>query len=252
MVYITKISDDKFKSDYEAGGKYTVTWLGHIYGKLRHHCFWMQMEFWCSFIDSLFPDWFPLNVVQDVLISIVKAVYDNVAWRYYFDGAYEGDQIIQSLTNVYSDIESRVSQAIEEAKSRVETELITPIRNTINNELSPKITALQNQLSNIETQAGNALNNANSALSSANNAIEQAATALSQAQNAQKTVNEMSAYVTSKIASINQEINSAKSRLSGIDSQITDLINRVKTLEQKVSAQVTTQKTIWEKLFGAT
>jgi len=249
MGYITKKSNDEFKTMYEQGGKYSVTWLGDIFGKIKHECFYRTMEVWCTFIDSLFPDWFPLTTV---LIEIVKYVYNNIAWRYYFDGVDEGNQLISKFNETLTNVATQIQTAINEAKTTINNELITPIQNTINNELSPKITALQTQLSDIETEAGNALTTANSALSNANSALEKAATALQQAQTVTQQVKDASAYFTSQIAQINTEINSAKSRLSGIDTQITSLISRVKALEQKVSAQVTTQKTIWEKLFGAT
>jgi uncharacterized phage infection (PIP) family protein YhgE len=127
MPYITKKDLQPFRNWYATHICY-VDDVSHIFGVANHEIFYRQLESWCAFIDSVFPDWFPLGDIQNILISIVKFVYDNNANHSYNVGVDSGIAIIGKVTDAINWAQNQITSSVNDMRNKIDTEIIAPVR----------------------------------------------------------------------------------------------------------------------------
>jgi hypothetical protein len=149
MAHITKKDYKLYVESYKTIAKGTVTPIGEVSAWAENEKFYGEMEAWAWLIDSLIPDWFPLNYVQGGFIAIVKKVYEvqveNRVWKAIDTGNASWLKIEQTITWAQGEI----NNAVTNMKNRIETDIINPIK-AQTADLQAKIAQATAQLSNVD------------------------------------------------------------------------------------------------------
>ncbi len=149
--YMHNCKDDgELKAGYKSWKGHYPTDFGHWIGVSQVWILRRKMNFWASFIDSIIPDWFPLNYVQSGLINIVDYVFQNMQQHEYNTWAEKGDDIVNRLNNLITDTQNRINNAVNNMKDRIDKEIIDPIR-AKTKELDNTLTQAQIRLQNIDS-----------------------------------------------------------------------------------------------------
>lgn len=104
------------------------TLLGKVTGYLSEMLFWADIEGKCRFIDLLIPEWPVIGVLDNIFINIFKRHYEKNYQKQYNRGADQGNKIHSTVFGWIDDTKDMLMGQINEAKKKIETELINPIR----------------------------------------------------------------------------------------------------------------------------
>jgi FtsZ-binding cell division protein ZapB len=129
--HLTQISIETLKDGYLKDKGHYPTWLGQAFGWAGQQGVYHIFDSLYSFIDDMMPDWFPLNIVQDIMMAVCAGVYALIDKWFYGDWADTGDQIVGKFDEVINDYKARVNQAVQDARALVEREFITPLKNQV-------------------------------------------------------------------------------------------------------------------------
>jgi len=140
-------------------------------GRANVWAFKDRMNWWCKFVDDIIPDWFPLNYVQDGLISIINLVFRNNQQHEYNVWAERGDDIVNRLNKLITDTQNRINEAVNDMKDRIDHEIIDPIR-AKTKELDNTLTQAQTKLRNIDYTLSNFQKRANALFTDHENRIK--------------------------------------------------------------------------------
>jgi len=162
---VTKKDINQFRANYESRYGH-VDDVSHTFGWASHEKFYETMKSWHSFVDSLFPDYFPFNTVQGVMQSVIDYTYDSQAENHYNKGVDMGRQLIAKANEIVNWAQNQITATVEQAKAYIQNNLINPITNTIDSNINPaladaksKINNLLSQLSGFDTRVQNLIGN---------------------------------------------------------------------------------------------
>lgn len=220
-IYVTLKDNDAFRKNYEAR-RGSVDEISHAFGVAYHYAFYFTMDGWCQFLDSVFPDVFPFGTVQDLLIAVVKYVYDNRAEHNYNSGVDMGRSIVGKVTDTINWAQSQINNAVTDMRNRIDSEIVEPVRqkaaeiektlNWAQTRINGMGTELGRFSSDVETMKGN--------ISSFDGSIKS---------------------FDSKLASFKSTLNWQETRASGLQTQLGDAqakLNEFKTLMDDISRRV--------------
>lgn len=206
-------------------------WIGVTHHFLEHK----RLEAWHGFIGTL-PD-FPFGPLRGLLQAIIDHIYDRMAFRAYIKGCDFGARIEKGLLDVYNKAKKRISDAITEARTKIERELINPIKNKIKTEIEPKVTDLLNRIRSAETTIKDAENRINEALTDVANLKNNVASINKQVNDVRAKVDQTVRDFNSKVNDVNSRLASAKAKVDEHTKDITDLFERIKKLEGQTTEQ---------------
>jgi hypothetical protein len=132
MVYLTWIEPQPRSGD---------TPIGKIIGYLQAAHLYMNLEGWAGAIDLIMPNWFPINIVQDALISIVKAIYKANVQGAYDGGADRGNQMNNEILGWVQDLRTQAQNQIDQI-------------NAIINKAQDLLSSHEKRLKQLERQTG--------------------------------------------------------------------------------------------------
>jgi uncharacterized coiled-coil protein SlyX len=238
MTYITKFStttEDEWAKYYESqgwGGGGAVDPVSKAFGWATHARFYFEMEAWCLFIDSVFPDWFPVGEVQNFLISIVKFIYNHEAQSSYYQGLNEGRSIMHHVDGVIDWAKNQITAAVTDMYNRVDREIVAPVKAKAD-QIRHDLDVAQTNLNDAIAKAGQALQISNSAQAIAGDARS----AVNSVQNQVKGFESKLSTLDSQASALDNRIKDASTQLAAHQRDIDDVIRRLKTLENKKSDQ---------------
>jgi hypothetical protein len=145
--FIKQIDIDVLKESYKTQSGHYPTWLGEVFGWSGQQTIYNIFEQLAEFTDELVPEILVIGMIDDVLIQIYQAAYNVLAHFAYWDWAYRGDDLAKTFDSIIADYQSKVNQAVQDAKNLVEREFISPLRN--------QTAALQTQIASATAQLGN-------------------------------------------------------------------------------------------------
>ena len=147
--YITQKGTEELKESYKNNRGFYPTWLGEAFGWTGQQIIYNLCEQLCRFLDDLVPEILIIGKIDDILIAVIRAAYNVLAHFFYWDFADRGNEILGQFDRLISDTETKINQAIEDAKGLIERELIAPLQakaEYINSQLS----AAQGKLDDIK------------------------------------------------------------------------------------------------------
>lgn len=214
-----------------------ITWIGAMMGSLDHYTFWLKMNGWHDFVGVLIPDFFPVNVVRGALRDIVKAIYTREKQKIFDSGAERGDKLWNQFNNIVKDTKAKIEKAISDARTKIERELINPLKAKIASEIEPRVNDLLSRVKTAESTIKDAENRINEALSSVTN-LENNVASLNQRLNSLKTdIDKTISDFQSKMNNLEMRLGNADTKLSDHAKDLKELFDRVKALEEKISNQ---------------
>jgi len=203
--------------------------IGKMMGHLAEILEWLRWESYATQIDAIFPDWWPLGSVQSFLIDICKACYNALYQKAYDNGADKGNEINNQVMGWVDDAKRKAESMVNDAKNYIETNLIAPIRNQINNQISPALKDAQARINTLKTNVDNFASRLNTFQTKLNSMDDTLKTFDSKLQS----------YAT-RLSSLNKELDNFKAQLTQIQKTLSDykalidnLDRRVKALEQQ-------------------
>lgn len=228
MPKITQIPIEKLRESYRKQTGHDPTWLGDAFGWSGQQSVYNICEQFAEFIDALMPDYFPFSTIQDIAIAILSAAYAVLAHYYYWDWAYRGDDLVKEFNKLVTDTQTKINNAVADMRSKIDAEIIAPIRTNVNN-INTKLKDAESRLSTLNTNINSAfaeINTAKSNIATINSNISAFNNKLSSFESRLSTLN-------TSIDNINTKLKDAESRLSQYKALIDDLDRRVKALEGK-------------------
>jgi chaperonin cofactor prefoldin len=226
--YLTQKDSDVHRAQYTKRFE-TVDDVSHIFGWAYETAFFFTCDGWCEFLDSVFPDYFPFGTAQNLLISVVRFVYENRSEHNYNCGVSMGLKIMGKVNETINWAQNQITSAVNDMRNRIDTEIVAPLRNRINREIKPALDAAQKDIdtfrSNISTFNAD-LSKMKTDLSSMTAKIDSAA------QKAQKVESDL----TEKARQLDAQLKNIENRMGNINSLIQNLDSRVKALEGKPSS----------------
>jgi len=158
---IKKLGFDVLKESYKTQTGHYPTALGEVFGWSGAQTIFNIAEQLAEAVDSIFPDYFPFGTVQDLMIAVFQWAYERLAYFAYWDWAYRGDDMTKQFDNIIADYQTKVAQAVQDAKALVEREFINPLKTQATN-LQTQIQGARAKLDNLN----NLIDRANTTLSS--------------------------------------------------------------------------------------
>jgi prefoldin subunit 5 len=203
--------------------------IGKVMGYLANILEWLRWENYAAQIDAIFPDWWPMGSVQGFLIDICKACYNALYQKAYDNGADKGNEINSQIMGWVDDAKRRAESLVNDAKAYVENNLIAPIRNQINNQITPALNDARAQISKFKSDIDNMANRINqfqTSLNSMDGTIKNFDMKL-------QSFNAKLSDLTRQADNLNAQISQINKTISDFKTQIKNLDERVKRLEQK-------------------
>lgn len=159
MAKIKELDGNVLKESYLKQTGHYPTALGEVFGWSGQRTVYNIVEQLAQGVDALFPDYFPFGTVQDLMIAVFQWAYNSLGYFAYWDWAYRGDDMTKQFDNIIADYQTKVAQAVQDAKALVEREFIAPLRT--------QTAALQTQIQLATAKLGNL----NSLIDSANKTL---------------------------------------------------------------------------------
>lgn len=228
MTYITKQNIDSFRANYEKNIGH-VDDISHTFGWANHEKFYWEMESWCAFVDSVFPDWWPLTEVQNCLINIVRFIYGNCAQDNYNKGVDMGRSIMGKVNDTINWAQNQITNAVNDMRNRIQTEIIDPIITKINNTIVPALNDAQKRLDTFNTQ----IRSMTSDLDVFRTNITSFDSSIKAFDNKLGSFNSILNGLDTRASELQSQLRDAQALLNQHVTSIDDLIARVKKLEGK-------------------
>lgn len=150
MAKIKEIDGDKLKESYKTQTGHYPTPLGEVFGWSGQRTVYNIVEQMAQGVDSIFPDYFPFGQVQDLMIAVFQWAYNSLGYFAYWDWAYRGDDMTKQFDSIIADYQTKVAQAVQDARNLVQREFINPLQDQAN-ALKAEIKTAMAQLGNLNT-----------------------------------------------------------------------------------------------------
>lgn len=255
MTYITKQNIDSFRANYEKNIGH-VDDISHTFGWASHEKFYWEMENWCALIDSLFPDWWPLTDVQNILINIVKFVYGNTAQDRYNKGVDMGRAIIAKVTETINWAQNQITNAVNNMKNRIQTEIIDPITTKINNTIVPALNDAQKRLDSFNSQIRTMTSDLDvfrTNITSFDGSIKSFDNKLASFNSKLTTLDTTASGLQTQLRDAQAKLNEYKTSIDGLTSKFNGLNTKASNLETQLTnaqAKLNEYKTYIDDLFA--
>lgn len=194
------------------------TTLGKIMGYLQEYSEYVRWELLAETIDGIFPDSFPFDQVQNLLISVCSTLYSLVYQRAYNGGADKGNEINKEIFGYLDDLKAKMQEAIQAYAKLLYDKYIVPLQNKITSEIEPKLKDAVTQLSNMVTQIDGFKTN----ISTMNNTITSFDSSIKSFQG--------------RLEMFNSTLSSLQSKASTIDGMIKDLQSKYARVDERLKA----------------
>jgi septal ring factor EnvC (AmiA/AmiB activator) len=125
--YLTQKDADVHRAQYTTRFG-AVDDVSHIFGWASETAFFFTCDGWCEFLDAVFPDYFPFGTAQNLLISVVRFIYDNRSEHNYNCGVSSGLKIMGKITETIKWAQSQISNAVTDMRNRIDSEIVAPVR----------------------------------------------------------------------------------------------------------------------------
>ena len=217
---------------------HTKTELGRICGD-GFILFWR--DFRDGFKKGIDDSLGNIPVIGGALKAPFKAVVDIIyalTWRaIMFLGIRIGDSAYAQIFGRAEEEIDKVIGMLEEAKTKIERELINPIRNKIRTEIEPAVNNLLSRVKSAETTITDAEARINEALTDVANLKDNVASLNKQVNDVRAKVDQTISDFQSRTNKLDIGLGGANIKLGEHTKDITDLFERVKKLEGKTTEQ---------------
>jgi type I site-specific restriction-modification system R (restriction) subunit len=226
--YLTQKDSDVHRAQYTKRFD-PVDDVSHLFGWAYETAFFFTCDGWCEFLDSVFPDYFPFGTAQNLLISVVRFVYENRSEHNYNCGVSMGLQIVKKVNQTIDWAKNEIQSQVNAMRDKIDREIVAPLRDRINAEIKPALDAAQKDIdtfrSNVSTFNAD-LSKMKTDVSAVTSKVDSAA------QKAQKVESDL----TEKARQLDTQLKGIENRMGNINSLISSLDSRVKALEGKPSS----------------
>jgi len=226
--YLTQKDSDVHRANFTKRW-HAVDDVSHLFGWAFESAFFFTCDGWCEFIDSVLPDWWPVGDVQNLLISVVKFLYENRSEHNYNTGVSMGLSIVGQVNDTVNWAKAEIQNQVNAMRNTIDTQIIQPVKDRINREIKPALDAAQKE---IDTFRSN-VSTFNSDLSKMKTDVSSMIAKVdSAAQKAQKVESDL----TEKARQLDAQLKNIENRMGNINTFIQNLDSRVKALEGKPSS----------------
>jgi len=202
--------------------------LMDLFGRIYHFLELKRLEAWHSFVDSVFPDYFPFSNLQGLLQTVLDRIYEAMAYRNYVKGCDIGGKISQGFYDMYDDTKKAIDNEVNKMRNYIETEVVDPVK-TKADQIAKDLKTAQNKLKDMgisidgfEADVNTMKNN----ISSFDGSIKSFNNKLSSFDGKLKTLE-------STANNLKTQLSDAEARLNQYKSLIDNLTSRVEKLEGK-------------------
>lgn len=219
--YLTQKDADVHRAQYTRRFG-AVDNVSHIFGWASETAFFFTMDGWCEFLDAIFPDYFPFGTAQNLLISVVKFIYENRSEHNYNCGASSGLKIMGKITETINWAQNQISNAVTDMRNRIDSEIVAPVRQKA-------------------AQIEQSLKDAQAKLASIGIDIDRFSSSV---ENMKASISSFGGSIKafdSKLGSFDSKLKGLDTTASGLQSQLSDAqakLNQYKTLIDDVSRRV--------------
>jgi len=234
MVYVTRKTPTNYRTRHSDWYNGVFRDVVHQIGLVGEALFWLDCEGKCNFVDSLIPDWFPLNYIQDGLINIFKSHYNAKCTQVYDDWCLQACKTFEVLEGQVNNVLGQIKGQVDEAKAYIQKNLIDPLQAKINNEVVPAINDVIGRVKTAEATIRDAQVSISEALADVGNLDRTVSSMNTQVKNIQSKVNEIIADVNSRMRTLDEQIRDAQSNIGSLNSQIKDFTDKMSTLDQRI------------------
>jgi len=211
MPYITKKTPTARTTD---------TAIGKVMGYLSELLEYLKWENMALSIDTIFPDIWPLDQVQNLLIAMCRGLYDRIYQGAYDRGADKGNEINSQIMGWLNDVKAQAFAKVSEAQAYIQNNLINPIKNQIDGYITPKLNDALNKLSTVNTNISNAYKSLNDM-----------ATRINSFDSTLKNYGSSLESYRLKLNELVEVGNNLNAKLSQVETYMNDIDKRVKALE---------------------
>jgi chaperonin cofactor prefoldin len=231
MTYIAKkdpASDEVagWNKDYQKQGGSTDDFC-RLFGWANYLRFYAEMEAWCSFIDALLPDWWPIDVIQGTLISVVKALHDNQAWVAYWKGLDFGNAAEKKIEQTITWAKDQINNAVADMRNRIDNEIIKPIRDRVERELKPGLDAAKTQIDAFQSKMGTFNDDLSKMKVDVTSMTTKVDAAAAKVQKVQDDLSEKTRQLDSKLENLQYDAADLDIKAKQLDNQFKDLDTRL-------------------------
>ncbi len=234
MVYIIRRTPTNYTGRHPDWYKGAFRDVVHQIGLIGEALFWVDCEGKCSFVDSLIPDYFPLNVVQDVFTKIFRNHYNAKYTEVYDDWCLQGCKTFETLEGQISNVLGQIKGKVEEARAYIEANLINPLKDKINSEVVPAINNALLRVRSAEATIRDAKVSIEEALADVVNLDRTVASLNTQVKDARTKIDAAISNFNAKIRAVDEQIRDATSSVASLNSQIKDFTNRMNLLDARI------------------
>lgn len=206
--------------------------ISHVFGWASHEKFYGAMAGWHAFVDSIFPDYFPFNMVQGFLQTVIDNVYSSQAQLHYDKGVDMGRQLVGKAEEIVNWAKNQITNEVNAAKKYIQDNFITPVQNTIDQNIKPALKDAQSKIDTIQSKINEFANN----ISAMGN----------QVNGFQGTLDNFN----NKIQSFNTTINDLTDRANGFDAYLQDLTSRANAFQSRLDGFNATVNDLTSKVTG--
>lgn len=232
MVYITRKTPTNYRNRHSDWYNGVFREVVHQIGLVGEALFWLDCEGKCNFIDTLIPDWFPLNYIQDGLINIFKAHYNAKYTHVYDDWCLQACKSFEVLEGQVNNVLGQIKGKVDEARAWIEQNLTNPLKDKINKEIIPQVNNVVNKIRDAESQVRSIQSKVSDELepliSQVQTRLRYTEEAVKQAQNkvneAVSKVNDLDAQVRDAVNDLNAQVRDATSSLENFRSKLNESI----------------------------
>lgn len=238
MVYITK------KTPIARSGD---TALGKVLGYLAEALEYLRWENYASVIDFVFPDWFPVNIVQGALIDVCKRVYNDIYQQAYNNGADRGNDLNKQVLGWVEEAKKKALADLDNAKKYIETNLINPIKTKIDKEIMPlvndaqaKVKAFATDIKTMQDKLAKeidpAIKNAQASLKTFQDELTKFKTDMTALTNTLSSLdNKVSKELDPKIKSLDDTLKTYGTKINDMNKSLSDFDTKLRGFDTKVS-----------------
>ncbi len=231
MTHITQKNYKDYVATYPLGR--AVTPLGDVFGWAEGEKFYWQMEAWAELIDSLFPDWWPIGDIQNLLISVVQGVYNNQAENRVWKGIDVGNSIWYKIDDTITWAQNQITNAVNDMRNKIDSEIVAPIRDRVNRELKPALDQAQAQINDFQGKINdfqNSIGNMNGQLTDFDEKVRKVRYDVQVAGN----------NIDAKVREFESKVSDAQKNIGNLDTTIKSLSTKAQNLDAKAQ-QLTSQ-----------
>ena len=184
-------------------------------------------------MDSLIPDYFPLNIVQSTFISVFRAHYNNKYTEVYDDWCLQACKSFEVLEGQIGNVLGEIKGQVDEAKAYINNNLINPLRAKIN-EILPTVNDAVNRVRNVEAKIRDAQVNITDALTDVANLDRIVGSLNTQVKDARTKINAAISDFNTKMRNVDEQIRDATSSVASLKAQIKGFTDQMNILDARI------------------